>query len=75
MGLLPGVFEARKGEVCAATVSRTGGGGTVTAVATYRTHPTDEEVRMAESGLQRVREDLARRKKDLQNLEAVKVRI
>ena len=38
-------------------------------------HPTDEEVRAAEVGLQRVREDLARRQKDLQNLEAVKVRI
>ncbi|PIL25812.1 transporter [Ganoderma sinense ZZ0214-1] len=37
-----------------------------------RTHPTDEEVRIAEAGLQRVREDLARRQKDLQNLEAAK---
>ncbi|KAM5533491.1 hypothetical protein V8D89_012828 [Ganoderma adspersum] len=37
-----------------------------------RAHPTDEEVRTAEAGLQRVREDLARRQKDLQNLEAVK---
>ena len=43
--------------------------------ATHRVHPTDEEVRAAEVGLQRVREDLARRQKDLQNLEVVKVRI
>ncbi|KAI1787372.1 Abscisic acid G-protein coupled receptor-domain-containing protein [Ganoderma leucocontextum] len=37
-----------------------------------RAHPTEEEVRTAEAGLQRVREDLARRQKDLQNLEAAK---
>ena len=30
-------------------------------------------MRIAEAGLQRVREDLARRQKDLQNLEAAKV--
>ena len=47
----------------------------VTESVTHRAHPTDEEVRAAEAGLQRVREDLARRQKDLQNLEAVKVRI
>ncbi|KAI0758814.1 Abscisic acid G-protein coupled receptor-domain-containing protein [Fomes fomentarius] len=37
-----------------------------------KAHPTDEEVRNAEAGLQRVREDLARRQKDLQTLEATK---
>ncbi|RPD63395.1 hypothetical protein L227DRAFT_497439 [Lentinus tigrinus ALCF2SS1-6] len=37
-----------------------------------RAHPTDEEVRTAEAGLQRVREDLARRRKELQTLEAAK---
>ncbi|KAI8996260.1 Abscisic acid G-protein coupled receptor-domain-containing protein [Trametes punicea] len=39
---------------------------------TIRPHPTDEEVRTAESGLQRVREDLAQRQKDLRLLEASK---
>ncbi|KAI0830332.1 Abscisic acid G-protein coupled receptor-domain-containing protein [Trametes gibbosa] len=34
--------------------------------------PTDEEVRSAEAGLQRVREDLAQRQNDLQALEATK---
>ncbi|TFK90899.1 hypothetical protein K466DRAFT_596556 [Polyporus arcularius HHB13444] len=37
-----------------------------------RTRPTDEEVRTAEAGLQRVREDLTRRQKELQTLEASK---
>ncbi|KAI0659540.1 Abscisic acid G-protein coupled receptor-domain-containing protein [Cubamyces menziesii] len=39
---------------------------------TSRPHPTDEEVRTAESGLQRVREDLTQRRKDLRALEASK---
>ncbi|KAI0772351.1 Abscisic acid G-protein coupled receptor-domain-containing protein [Trametes elegans] len=37
-----------------------------------KAHPTDEEVRTAESGLQRVREDLAQRQRDLSNLQAMK---
>ena len=40
-----------------------------------RAHPTEEEVRTAEAGLQRVREDLAKRRNDLLNLETSKVRI
>ena len=40
-----------------------------------RAHPTEEEVRTAEAGLQRVREDLAKRRNDLLNLESSKVRI
>ena len=38
-----------------------------------RAHPTEEEVRTAEAGLQRVREDLAKRRNDLLNLETSKV--
>ncbi|CDO77486.1 hypothetical protein BN946_scf184902.g20, partial [Trametes cinnabarina] len=37
-----------------------------------RPYPTDEEVRTAESGLQRVREDLAQRQKELRLLQASK---
>ncbi|OSC96409.1 hypothetical protein PYCCODRAFT_1421048 [Trametes coccinea BRFM310] len=37
-----------------------------------RPHPTEEEVRSAESGLQRVRGDLAQRQKDLRSLQASK---
>ena len=36
-----------------------------------RAHPTEEEVRTAEAGLQRVREDLAKRRNDLLNLETL----
>ena len=39
-----------------------------------RSYPTEEEVRSAEDGLQRVREDLAGRQKELRMLEASKVR-
>ncbi|KAI0651100.1 Abscisic acid G-protein coupled receptor-domain-containing protein [Trametes meyenii] len=38
----------------------------------HRSHPSDEEVRTAESGLQRVRDDLAQRRRDLRDLEATK---
>ncbi|KAI0633056.1 Abscisic acid G-protein coupled receptor-domain-containing protein [Trametes polyzona] len=37
-----------------------------------KSHPSDEEVHAAESGLQRVREDLAQRQKELRVLEASK---
>ncbi|KAI0354206.1 hypothetical protein OH77DRAFT_517207 [Trametes cingulata] len=37
-----------------------------------RSDPSDEEVRTAEAGLRRVREDLAQRQKDLRTLEATK---
>ncbi|KAI0742936.1 Abscisic acid G-protein coupled receptor-domain-containing protein [Daedaleopsis nitida] len=37
-----------------------------------RAHPTDDEVRAAEAGLQRVRDDLASRQRDLRTLEASK---
>ncbi|EJF60185.1 hypothetical protein DICSQDRAFT_155930 [Dichomitus squalens LYAD-421 SS1] len=37
-----------------------------------RAHPTEEEVRTAEAGLRRIREDLARRRSDLLNLEVSK---
>ncbi|KAH9886708.1 Abscisic acid G-protein coupled receptor-domain-containing protein [Cubamyces lactineus] len=39
---------------------------------TSRPDPTDEEVRTAESGLERVREDLVQRRRDLRTLEASK---
>ncbi|KAI0331388.1 hypothetical protein GY45DRAFT_1322435 [Cubamyces sp. BRFM 1775] len=39
---------------------------------TSRPHPTDEEVRTAESGLERVRDDLTQRRKDLRTRQASK---
>ncbi|KAJ2985789.1 hypothetical protein NUW54_g10030 [Trametes sanguinea] len=68
MGLLPSPHAAVKVRTLGIAIEQSD----VDTWVTKRPHPTDEEVRSAESGLQRVREDLAQRQKDLRLLQASK---
>ena len=78
MVLLPRVLETRECELRAQGLSSfwsVDSGEWLTDGLTRRTYPTKEDLQMAESALRGVREDLAKRGKDMPNPQATMVRI